>query len=98
MKRYFGAAAAALFLAALCRAILLALGVQTGLVGEYFLGEEHSGRPFLSTIDDEISTDTLTRVWRGTPPAKFNARWFGYLTVPATGRYTFTTSSDDGSY
>src|SRR5262249_15115877 len=36
--------------------------------------------------------------WKGSPPEKFNARWFGYLIVPAAGRYTLSTSSDDGSY
>jgi hypothetical protein len=88
---------AALSLAAVCGGAVAILSVQHGLRGEYFLGEEHSGAPAFVTLDRELSTDTLIRAWQGVPPEKFNARWFGYLIVPATGRYTLTTSSDDGS-
>lgn len=98
MPRYLAAAAAALALAALCRAAHAGLAVPPGLTGEFFPGEEHRGRPLFNTLDRELSTDALTRAWKGAPPEKFNARWFGYLIVPAAGRYTFTTSSDDGSY
>src|SRR5215468_2820052 len=98
MPRYLAAAIAALLLAALCRGAVVGLGVQQGLTGEFFGGEEHVGAPLFTTLDRELSTDALTRAWKGSPPEKFNARWFGYLIVPATGRYTFSTSSDDGSY
>src|SRR4051812_10187785 len=97
MPRYLAAAVAGLSLAAVCGGAVAVLGVQHGLKGEYFVGEEHSGAPAFVTIDRELSTDTLIRAWQGVPPEKFNARWFGYLIVPATGRYTFSTSSDDGS-
>jgi len=98
MPRYLAAALAALLLAALCRAAVAGLGAQQGLTGEFFLGEEHAGAPLFTTLDRELTTDALTRAWKGSPPEKFNARWFGYLVVPASGRYTFSTSSDDGSY
>jgi hypothetical protein len=97
MSRYLAAAVAALSLAAVCCAAGAVLGVESGLRGEYFLGEEHTGAPAVVTIDRELSTNTLNRAWQGVPPEKFNARWFGYLIVPATGRYTLSTSSDDGS-
>jgi hypothetical protein len=98
MPRYLAAAVAALALAALCRAAAAGLAVPQGLTGEFFPGEEHIGAPLFTTLDSELSTDALTRAWKGSPPEKFNARWFGYLIVPAAGRYTFSTSSDDGSY
>jgi hypothetical protein len=98
MPRYFAAAVAALALSALCRGAAAGLGVPEGLTGEFFLGEEHTGAPLVTTLDPELSTGALTRAWKGSPPEKFNARWFGYLIVPADGRYTFSTSSDDGSY
>jgi hypothetical protein len=98
MPRYLAAAVAALSLATLCRAGVAAISAPQGLTGEFFLGEERTGAPLLTTLDRELSTDALTRAWKGSPPEKFNARWFGYLIVPAAGRYTFATSSDDGSY
>jgi len=98
MPRYLVAAIAALLLAAVCRAGSAALAVQQGLTGEFFLGEEPTGAPLFTTLDRELSTAALTLAWKGSPPEKFNARWFGYLIVPTAGRYTFSTSSDDGSY
>src|ERR1041385_8071260 len=98
MPRYLAAAVAALSLAALCRLGVAGLAVPQGLRGEFFRGEEPTGAPLFTTLDRELSTDALTRAWKGAPPEKFNARWFGYLIVPAAGRYTFSTSSDDGSY
>jgi hypothetical protein len=35
--------------------------------------------------------------WSGAAPAAFSVRWFGFLTIPRSGRYTFATTSDDGA-
>ena len=48
-------------------------------------------------IDREISTAGVARAWRELTPEAFRVVWTGYLVVPETGTYTFTTTSDDGS-
>ena len=48
-------------------------------------------------IDREISTASVARAWRELTPEAFRVVWTGYLVVPETGTYTFTTTSDDGS-
>ena len=74
-----------------------ALQVTPGLTAEYFENDQRAGSPTLTTITPSISTEQLSEQWRGSPPAVFSARWFGYLTVARPGLYTFATSSDDGS-
>jgi hypothetical protein len=71
--------------------------VPRGLQAEYFAAESPGGTPDVSRIDLSISTAALTAAWRGPAPPKFSVRWFGYLTVPRSGRYTIATTSDDGS-
>ena len=68
-----------------------------GLTAEYFANGQRAGAPTLRVVTPEISTDQLRDQWRGSPPAVFSARWFGYLMVGRPGLFTFATSSDDGS-
>jgi hypothetical protein len=68
-----------------------------GLQAEYFPGERAGDRPTLTAIDPSPNTATVGQRWSGAPFERFFVRWFGYLTVPRAGRYTFTVTSDDGS-
>lgn len=72
-------------------------GPERGLKAEYFSADHRVGPPTLSAIDAEITTDQLLTRWYGAPPGAFRARWFGYVTAPRNGRYTFALTSDDGS-
>ena len=48
-------------------------------------------------IDREISTAGVARAWRELTPEAFRVVWTGYLVIPETAKYTFATTSDDGS-
>jgi PA14 domain len=78
-------------------AVALALGrAGDGLAGQYFENTTWTPPLAFSTADTAISTETLNRRWRVTPPV-FSARWTGYLTVGETRDYTFAIRSDDGA-
>ncbi|MCO5997028.1 glycoside hydrolase family 3 C-terminal domain-containing protein [Actinoallomurus rhizosphaericola] len=70
----------------------------TGLKGEYFTNKTLTGTPAVTRDDTDIDFD-----WgsgspaTGIPADGFSARWTGTLTAPATGAYTFSATSDDGS-
>jgi hypothetical protein len=68
-----------------------------GLTAHYFANAAWEGRPARLFVDSRISTARMRERWNGRPPARFSARWMGYLTVGHAGRYRFTTTSDDGS-
>ena len=87
---------AALFLAACLQIANLSFAPARGLQAEYFTGDP-GGRPALTGIDADGSTDAIQRRWIATPPANFSVRWFGFLTIDQPGRYTFSVSSDDGA-
>ena len=59
--------------------------------------DDPSGRPVRRVVTHEISTARITADWGGMPPPAFRVRWYGYLTIPRAGSYTFATTSDDGS-
>lgn len=102
------------FLAVQCRRVrligwisLVVLGLATaraldplpaGLTATHFSDTNWSSRPVHSQIDDRPSTERLFAAWRGSPPGQFSATWRGSLVVFRSGTYTFTTSSDDGSW
>lgn len=72
--------------------------VSNGLVGEYF-----DNRDFTNLVttrrDASVNFDWGTGTPAGTSltgPDTFSVRWTGRVLAPATGAYTFTTSSDDG--
>jgi hypothetical protein len=84
-------------LAALVFASRLIVGPARGLQAEYFASEHLGGTPALSGIDPIVSTDRVTRRWYGAMPDTFSVQWFGYLTAPRAGRYTFALTSDDAA-
>ncbi len=67
-----------------------------GLRGEYYAGTDLTGLKLVRT-DAMIDFDWSQN---GPDPAvgqtSFSVRWTGQLTVPATDKYTFYTTSDDG--
>lgn len=68
-----------------------------GLIGEYFDNTLFNGDPVLMRLDSQIDF-----AWHGIAPAPeidpeyFAVRWTGQLEAPASGEYTFYTSTDDG--
>ena len=87
---------AALSLAACLQIANMTFAPARGLQAEYFNGEP-GGRPALTGIDADASTEAVQRRWLATPPTNFSIRWFGFLTIDQPGRYTFSVSSDDGA-
>ena len=75
----------------------LAVRADDGLVGEYFANSDLSGAPAFSVVDRNPSTETMRQRWDGVVPERFSVRWTGFITVGRSGRYNFSTASDDGS-
>ncbi|HLI69747.1 MAG TPA: glycoside hydrolase family 3 C-terminal domain-containing protein [Ktedonobacteraceae bacterium] len=73
-------------------------GGGNGLLGQYYNNMTLSGTPVLTRVDQNFSNN-----WNGNSPGpgvnadNWSVRWTGTLTAPATGTYTFTLTSDDGS-
>jgi outer membrane protein OmpA-like peptidoglycan-associated protein len=68
-----------------------------GIKGDYFLGTDFE-KFVLSRLDASIDFD-----WEEQPPAagmpaeNFSVRWTGWLVPPASGRYLFHVTVDDGA-
>jgi len=73
----------------------LVVGPRHGLQAEYFASDQLGGTPAFAGIDPNVSTHGVMRRWYGAMPDAFSAQWFGYFTVPQSGRYTFALTSDD---
>ncbi|MFF7335041.1 glycoside hydrolase family 3 C-terminal domain-containing protein [Streptomyces sp. NPDC008150] len=75
-----------------------ASGGGTGLTGTYYNNTTLSGTPVLTK-----NISTLDEDWNGGSPGSgvnstnWSAKWTGTLKAPASGVYTFATTSDDGS-
>ncbi len=75
-----------------CPAVL----AQPGLQGEYFKGTNFEQKVF-TRVDPQIAFS-----WTGRSPGPglgesyFSVRWTGKLRAPATGRYDFSATVDDG--
>jgi beta-glucosidase len=73
-------------------------GTGSGLTGTYYKGMTLSGDPLTTR-----NTDLLDYDWNGSPPVpsvpagQWSAKYTGTLTPTATGTYTFSVTSDDGS-
>jgi len=73
-------------------------GGGRGLTAEFFNNMTLSGPPVLTRLDTALGAN-----WHDQPPAvgvspnQWSARWTGTLVPPATGEYTFSLTSDDGS-
>jgi outer membrane protein assembly factor BamB len=73
-----------------------------GLKGMYYLRSNALTGPYTVRVDADVnfvsSASSGSYVWGigGINPEMFSVRWTGKLRAPATGTYTFTTTSDDG--
>ena len=54
------------------------------------------GQPALVRVDEKIDLQNPHPPAPGFPQNDFSIRWTGKLTAPATGKYVFTFTSDDG--
>ena len=88
--------ASILALAALV-ALRVAIGVDQGLQVEYSTDPLASATPARTGLTRDISAAAMAADWNGNVPARFRAKWFGYLAVGRAAGYTFATTSDDGS-
>jgi beta-glucosidase len=75
-----------------------ASGGGHGLTAQFYNDMDLAGAPVLTRVDSGVGAD-----WRDQPPGpgvhanKWSAKWTGTLTPPASGEYTFSLTSDDGS-
>lgn len=73
-------------------------GTGHGLTGRYYRGTAMSGSPAATRNVAQIDFDwNHASPMAGLPDDQWSATWTGTLTPPATGRYTFSLTSDDGS-
>ena len=77
-------------------AVMLPDGSGHGFKGEYFKNRDLQGQPALVRADEKIDLQNPRLPAPGFPQNDFSIRWTCKLTVPATGRYVFTFTSDDG--
>ena len=81
--------------------------LPSGLVGEYFLLPQKLGeadqppaslKPFFVRVDGQVNFPEAGQEFYGTKLAdNFCVRWTGVLRIEQAGKYSFHTSSDDGS-
>lgn len=88
--------ASLLALAALA-VLRFSLGIERGLQVEYSTDPLASAAPARTGLTRDISTAAIAEDWNGNVPARFRAKWFGYLAIGRAADYTFATTSDDGS-
>jgi beta-glucosidase len=67
-----------------------------GFKAEYFKNRDLQGQPALVRVDEKIDLQDSSQPAPGFPTTDFSVRWTGKLTAPATGKYIFTFTSDDG--
>ena len=72
-------------------------GTGSGLRGEYFANRNLAGVPSATRVDPALQFDwSHDAPATGVPRTEFSVRWTGTLTAPASGRYSFALSGDDG--
>jgi hypothetical protein len=74
------------------------VGPTRGLQAEYFDSDRPGGTPAMTFIDRHVTDRQLLARWYATPPASFSTQWFGFLTAPRAGRYTFALTADDAAF
>ncbi len=73
-------------------------GSGPGLTGQYFNNMTLSGTPVLTRNDATINFNfNGASPGTGVNATQWSTKWTGTLTPPATGSYTFSLTSDDGS-
>ncbi len=76
--------------------VMLPDGSGHGFKAEYFKNRDLQGQPALVRVDEKIDLQNPRRPAPGFPQNNFSVRWTAKLTAPATGKYFFTFTSDDG--
>lgn len=69
-----------------------------GLKGAYYANLNWRGDPQFVTLDPEISRDLLKDRSKGFSKNQFSVEWNGFIKIEKSEEYTFTISSDDGSW
>lgn len=64
-----------------------------GLLGRYYTNQKWEGDPSSTSIDAEIAEKAKSLKFQ-----EAGVRWTGFINIPETGMYTFSTNSDDGSW
>lgn len=77
-------------------AVMLPDGSGHGFKAEYFKNRDLQGQPALIRVDEKIDLQNPRTPAPGFPQNDFSIRWSARLTAPATGKYVFTFTSDDG--
>ncbi len=73
-------------------------GGGRGLTAQFYNNMTLSGAPVLIRVDSAVAADWHDRSpGQGVNANQWSARWTGTITAPATGEYTFSLTSDDGS-
>ena len=77
-------------------------GTGSGVLGQYYNNQTRSGTPVLTRTDPNVdftwgADGTAVSPGPGVNATHWSAQWTGTLTAPATGSYTFSLTSDDGS-
>lgn len=68
-----------------------------GLLGRYYANATLTGDPKMQRLDSTIGFDWNTgSPGPGVPADNFSARWSGYITVPSSGNWTFSSINDYG--
>ncbi len=79
-------------------ALAPASGSGTGLTAQFYNNTSLSGTPVLTVNNSVPDLDFADQSpGAGVNSSNGSARWTGTLTAPQSGRYTFATTSDDGS-
>ena len=85
------------FSAVVALALLICRPAFHGLTGYYYDNATWSSPPYATGRDAEFSTDTLKAIRAKLPQNIYSVEWKGYIVIPKTGVYSFSTESDDGS-
>ncbi len=68
-----------------------------GLKARYYSNRHFQGEPFYEENDREISVEVVREKYAEFPQRNFSVHYSGWIYIPASAFYTFTTRSDDGS-
>lgn len=67
-----------------------------GLTGQYYTGTNLNTHVF-DQVDTTINFNWgNSPAWSGGPTDNFSIKWFGKITIPTSGNWTFYVGSDDG--
>ena len=73
----------------------------SGLTAQYYNNMTLSGTPVLTRTDPNVNFDwgpnSAVSPGPGVNATQWSVKWTGTITAPATGSYTFSLTSDDGS-